>query len=198
MASSATARRPAAPTPVPVDVAGLASGVSAIAAGRHTCALTSGGGVKCWGSNGYGRLGNGTTSNSIIPVDVAGLTSGVSAITAGDRHTCALTSVGGVKCWGWNQWGQLGNGTTTDSNIPVDVAGLASGVSAIATGGIHTCALTSGGGVKCWGFTGSGQLGNGTTTSSRTPVDVSGLASAVTRIKPDMIARVLTDDLLVR
>ena len=173
----------------PVDVSGLASGVSAIAAGYyHTCALTSGGGVKCWGSN----------TGSLTPVDVSGLTSGVSAIAAGYYYTCALTSGGGVKCWGNNGYGQLGNGTTTDSSVPVDVSGLASGVSAIATGGIHTCALTSGGGVKCWGFNGSGQLGNGTTTSSRTPVDVSGLASAVTRIKPDMIARVLTDDLLVR
>jgi alpha-tubulin suppressor-like RCC1 family protein len=168
------------PVPVPVDVSGLGSGVAAIAAGSHTCALTSGGGVKCWGWNRQGQLGNGTTTNSSTPVDVSGLASGVAAIAAGAYHTCALTSGGGVKCWGID--GLLGNGLTTGSTVPVEVSGLAGGVTAIAAGSLHTCALTSGGGVKCWGSNTYGKLGDGTTTKSTVPVDVSGPMSGVTAI----------------
>lgn len=167
----------------PQDVVGLMTRVTAIAAGeRHTCALTTSGGVKCWGQNHDGQLGDGTRKDKVTPIDVTGLTSGVTAITAGWRHTCALASAGGMKCWGNNHDGQLGNGTENDSLTPVDVAGLTSGVTAIAARWRHTCALTSGGGVKCWGNNHDGQVGDGTRTERHRPVDVAGLTSGVKAI----------------
>ncbi|HRJ40908.1 MAG TPA: hypothetical protein PL105_03465 [Caldilineaceae bacterium] len=169
----------------PVDVVGLSSGVAAITSGVHTCALTTAGGVKCWGYNYSGHVGDGTTETRITPVDVIGLSSGVVAIASHWQHTCALTTAGAVKCWGHNKYGGLGDGTTEDRRTPVDVIGLGNGVAAIATGVGHTCALTTGGGVKCWGFNWFGSLGNGTWGNdniSTTPVDVIGLSSGVAAI----------------
>ena len=159
----------------PVDVSALSSGVTQIAAGFfHTCALLSTGGVKCWGSNNYGQIGNGLVeATRPTPVDVPSLSFGVAQITAGYNHTCALLSTGGVKCWGRNDSGQIGDGTSgTDRLSPVDVLGLASGVSAITAGMSHTCALLDTGRVKCWGYNAYGQIGDGTTSTRLTPVDV--------------------------
>jgi alpha-tubulin suppressor-like RCC1 family protein len=167
----------------PQDVAGLASGVVAITAGvAHSCALVTGGGVKCWGENGGGQLGDGTTTGRSVPGDVTGLASGVAGISAGDRHTCVLTTGGGVKCWGKNDVGQLGDGTTTDRFTPGDVPGLTSGIVAIAAGWKHTCAITTGGGAKCWGDNVGDQLGIGSAINTYTPLDVTGLTSGVAAI----------------
>jgi alpha-tubulin suppressor-like RCC1 family protein len=161
----------------PVDVFGL-SGVTAITVGStHNCALTSSRGVKCWGQNDNGQLGDGTTGNRLTPVDVVGL-SAVTAIAAGTAHNCALTSTGGVKCWGLNDNGQLGDGTTGNRLTPVDVLSVSGGVTAIAAGAFHSCALTSTGGVKCWGVNSSGELGDGTTTNRTRPVSVIGFGAA--------------------
>jgi len=168
---------------MPVDVVELTSGVDSVSSGnRHTCAVTTSGGVKCWGNNDYGQLGDGTTTDSYIPVDVVGLTSGIASVSSGVDHTCAVTTSGGVKCWGSNFIGKLGDGTSTDSYMPVDVVGLTSGVASISSVGNHTCAVTTSGGVKCWGDDYYGQLGDGTTTDSYTPVDVEGLTSGIASI----------------
>jgi len=167
----------------PVNVSGMSSGVVAISAGQsHTCALTSSGAAKCWGDGGKGQLGNGIASASLTPVDVSGLSSGVVAISVGLDHTCALTSSGAAKCWGFGLFSVLGNGGTGNALTPVDVSGLSSGMVAISAGEAHTCALTSSGAAKCWGTGMSGQLGNGGTNNALTPVDVSGMSSGVVAI----------------
>ena len=167
----------------PMRVNGLKRGVAAIAAGeQHTCALTTTGSVKCWGSNRDGQIGDGTTTRRPKPTDAKGLTKGVAAIAAGHFHTCALTTAGAVKCWGTNKDGQIGDGTTTKRPKPTNVKGLTKGVAAIAAGWTHTCAVTTAGGVKCWGVNEAGQIGDGTTTKRLEPTDVKGLTSGVTAI----------------
>lgn len=166
----------------PVALPGLGSAVAVSIGDFHSCALTTAGGVKCWGRNDDGQLGDGTVLDRASPVDVAGLDSGVTAISAGSTHTCAITATGGVMCWGANPDGRLGDGTVLDRAAPVDVAGLDSGVIAIAAGNDHTCALTAAGGVKCWGANYDGRLGDGATANRTTPIDVSGLDSGVTAI----------------
>jgi alpha-tubulin suppressor-like RCC1 family protein len=150
----------------PVQVSGLRSGVAEVSAGAfHTCALLTDGRVKCWGSNEGGSLGDGTEIDRKTPVFVRGL-SGVQAVSVGGLHTCALLESGGVKCWGSNSYGELGDGTKKDRKTPVAVRGLSSGVQQIAAGGGHTCALLSGGGIRCWGSNRYGQLGNGRHTNN--------------------------------
>jgi alpha-tubulin suppressor-like RCC1 family protein len=168
---------------IPVDMPGLSSGVVAISEGGvFSCAITSAGAAMCWGRNSDGELGNGTTKDSYgIPVGVSGLSSGVVAIAAGSSHACAITSIGGVKCWGANVQGQLGNNSTKSSSVPVDVFGLSSGVSAIAAGVNHTCAITSAGAAKCWGSNYYGEVGN-PASDGMVPADVVGLSSGVVSI----------------
>ena len=233
---------------VPVKIPGL-SGATAVSANlTSVCAIEGGGGVKCWGGDGAGQLGDnhgprttcgGGTSCATTPVQVAGLTSGVTAISSSQNSVCAVAS-GGMQCWGDDTYGQLGNGApnlsgvfspapvtglasgvtgtsllvfsscgiaggavqcwgrgvqpeahggppptcyqdTTCSPVPEPQAGLASGVTAMVGGTQGGCAIVSGG-AQCWGSNQYGELGNGTTTSSLTPVPVSGLGSGVSAV----------------
>ncbi len=163
----------------PVQVSDLTD-VDAVAGGwAHSLALTSDGTVRAWGDNSDGELGDGTNTDRKTPVQVSGLTD-VAAIAGGGYHSLAVKSDGGattVWAWGYNHFGQLGDGTNTDRKTPVQVSGL-TGVDVIAGGGYHSLAVKSDGGtttVWAWGDNEYGQLGNGTTTASTTPVQVSGL-----------------------
>jgi alpha-tubulin suppressor-like RCC1 family protein len=147
----------------------------------HTCAVAGPAGtVHCWGANGSGQLGDGTTSQRNAPTPVPGL-SAVTAITAHGMwfgsHTCALVGDGTAHCWGANFSGQLGDGTTTQRTTPTPVSGL-SGATALSAGATHSCALLGDGTARCWGDNGSGQLGDGTPNQRTTPTPVSGVSSA--------------------
>ena len=140
-------------SPIPVQVTGLTSGVIAIASnGARVFAITSGGGVSCWG---LGPLGDGTKASSNVPVPIPGL-SGVRAITVG-AMACALTNAGEVSCWGIDQ---LTIGAVSFLS-PTAVPGFPSVVAQVAAGADQVCVLTTAGGVMCWAGNHQGDLGNG-------------------------------------
>jgi alpha-tubulin suppressor-like RCC1 family protein len=148
----------------------------------HTCALLNNGSVKCWGDNTSSQLGDGTTADRLQPVDVQRL-SGVKEISARSGfHTCVLMESGAVKCWGFNGFGQLGDGSFTQRSSPTDVIGLSSGVVSVSAGGYHTCALLSSGTVKCWGKNQLGELANGNNSNATKPTSVVGIGAAVRAI----------------
>lgn len=172
----------------PVTIPGL-SGVKSLAVGQNFfCALTTAGGVKCWGRGTSGQMGDGVREDSTTPIDVTGLQSGVVSIVAGDFHACALKSSGAMMCWGNDAWGQLGinfNHGLQHPSVPYPVTptGMGSGVTKIAAGQFHTCAI-KGGGLWCWGSNEFGQVGTGTNVGKDywLPVQVSGLASGVSSV----------------
>ena len=169
------------PEPVKNLVNAVAIGVGKGLGGvNHTCALLADGSVRCWGDNASGQIGDGTTTRKLTQSTVAGGGGSVTArdIATGNSHTCAVRANSTVACWGLNNAGQLGDGTTTNSLTPKAVPGLVN-VVAIAAGAGHTCALFAAGSVSCWGANLLGQLGNNSNTDSRIPVPVTGLANAV-------------------
>jgi alpha-tubulin suppressor-like RCC1 family protein len=118
--------------------------------------------VRCWGNNGWGQVGNGTMgSDQLTPVAVTGL-SNVVQIAGGLHHYCARRQNGSVACWGSNNYGQIGTGSTspTEVTLATDVIDLTSVVQ-IVNGESHSCARRSGGTVWCWGSNEFGQMGDG-------------------------------------
>ncbi len=149
--------------------------LSVSAGALHTCAVRSNGTIVCWGNNTLGQLGNGSSVfSSSVPVVVSGITT-ATAVFSGTNHSCARLSSGAVQCWGGNSYGQLGNGSSADSNIPVSVTGITTATTLALSD--HSCAVLSNGTVQCWGWNLMGQLGDGSQTNRNTPVTVTGLSS---------------------
>ncbi|PXY71802.1 MAG: hypothetical protein CXX80_11975 [Methanobacteriota archaeon] len=166
----------------PTLTSSLGVGRTAVAissGGSHTCALLDSGELSCWGLGGSGQLGNGGTSQQNSPTLTSSLGTGRTAvaISTGGFHTCAILDNGEVSCWGWNSYGQLGNGGTSQRNMPTLTSSLGVGrvAAALSLGGIHSCAILDNGSVSCWGLGDDGALGNGGTSDNNTPTPTSSL-----------------------
>ena len=163
----------------PTRLSSPESGAVAVVTGvEHACVLMQDGSVRCWGSNDYGQLGDGSTDLSTTPVVVQNLGGQAQAVRVGDDFSCALLTNGSVRCWGRNNHGQLGVGSTDDSRLPATVI-LPAAAQAIGAGGQHACAVLTSGDVYCWGENASGQIGDGGQQDRLTPVRVNLSGSAV-------------------
>lgn len=170
--------------PTPTLVAGLANNPIQLAlAGSHSCALMSGGNIKCWGGNSYGQLGNGSGAPSYTPVTVSNINGTATFLSANESHSCAVLTNGKIKCWGSNTLGELGMGGTQPaySGTPVLVS-LITNATQVSTMSHGTCALLTNGTVKCWGSNNLGQLGavstNPSNLYSTVPIQVASLTTA--------------------
>ncbi len=189
----------------PVAVSGLSGAVAVSAGAYHTCAVTASGRVQCWGYNAFGELGNGSTATATTPrtvgaeVKLMGFSffvpeQNVVDVDAGAWSTCARNTSGVVRCWGRNNAGQLGDGTTTQRNSPVSVASIDDAVD-ISAGDRHACAVLGTTKMKCWGANNYGQLGDMSTTNRLTPVPAIVIEVFSTKIALSGVQRVSAGDM---
>ena len=163
----------------PVQVSGITGATLVFTGANHACALLSAGSVYCWGLNDNGQLGDNTTTARSTPVQVhgvgnVGMLTGVASLNAGRFHTCVVLTTGHVDCWGYNNYGQVGDNTTTDRLTPVEAGGITTATD-VTGGAYHTCVRLADGTGRCWGRNDQGQLGDGTTTQRMSPVAIVGV-----------------------
>jgi alpha-tubulin suppressor-like RCC1 family protein len=163
---------------IPTDVIGINNAIAISAGKNYSLALLSDGTIKAWGLNDYGQLGNGTTINSIIPISVSSINNAILISASLEGHSLALLSDGTIKSWGKNDYGQLGNNTTTQQNSPVNVLNITNAIK-ISAGKNSSFAILNNGTVKSWGRNNEHQLGDGTTTQSNIPVSVLNINNAL-------------------
>lgn len=155
----------------PVLVSGIADATAVTVGENYACALLSGGQIDCWG----GETGHAGLGGSPTPVVVGVTGPAISVSAAHIVHTCAAMTSGGVECWGAGPFGQLGNDSIENSWTPSMVRGLPSAAISAGGGSFYTCALLANGEIDCWGSNSRGDLGDGTTEESLTPVKVLGI-----------------------
>jgi len=173
-----------APSSTAIDLGTGRTAVAVAAGDDHTCAILDNGDLKCWGRDSNGQLGDGgSNTNTNAPSSTAidlGTGRTAVAVSAGEEHTCAILDNGDMKCWGRNNYGQLGDGSNVNTNAPSSTAiNLGTGRTAVAVsvGEEHTCAILDNGDLKCWGRDSQGQLGDGgsnthTNAPSSTPINL--------------------------
>jgi alpha-tubulin suppressor-like RCC1 family protein len=159
---------PKAMTSLPLSP-GISSIVDMGLGDTHTCALRADGKVLCWGNNGFGQLGDGTMVEQLAPVEVMGVSDGLELAVAKDEATCVRRSNGQVSCWGRNDRGVVGDGSSHNQLVPQAIPGL-SGVAQLAAGVEHACAILDDQTVRCWGINNQGALGDGTNFNRFRPV----------------------------
>jgi len=157
-------------------------GAQTVASGTDFGCAVVDGGVRCWGTNLDGRLGNPIFGDVSTATDVAtlepGTNAGVTAVATGFNFACAIAN-GALKCWGDNSFGQLGDGTTTSRSSPI--IAISAGVTSVSLGAAHACAVVNGG-AKCWGYNSLGELGTGDVSDRKVPTPVFGLSASVTQV----------------
>lgn len=158
------------PRDKPTQVKNLDKNVKRVITGYYqACAIIGDGRLKCWGYNGNGEIGTGNTGGGYLtPQQVVGMESGVTNVDPDYLFTCAVKN-GRAKCWGYNEYNELGNGGTDDRDVPTQVSGLTKNVVDVDTGYYHACALLKSGAEKCWGWNGEGEVGNNDTVNDQIP-----------------------------
>jgi alpha-tubulin suppressor-like RCC1 family protein len=159
---------------VPLRLGGTMTLVSVSVGNDYGCGVDADGAAYCWGVNDEGVLGSESNKESItdealVPARVAGGLRFASISAGLGLHACGLTATGEAYCWGWNEDGQLGNGTKTSSKVPVAVTGGLRFAS-ISVGHFHTCGVSVDGAIYCWGATEMGGMGTGSSSGSTKPV----------------------------
>ena len=134
----------------------------------HTCAISTGKSLYCWGGNFRGQLGDGTISARLSPKKI-GASGGWASVSAGKYHTCAISTGKSLYCWGYNDYGQVGDGTDGTDRPSRTKIGASGGWANVAAGDYHTCAISTGKSLYCWGLNSFGQIGDGTDDTRLTP-----------------------------
>ncbi len=168
---------------LPIQTVAAGTSIKGVTVGyEHTCAWSTDGSLSCWGWNADGQLGDATQVSKSLPVKITVLGSTVADAASHFKHTCARKSDGTLWCWGFNQYGQIGDGTALQRLAPVQVSSLGAAATQVVAGFYHTCALKTDGTLWCWGRNHVGQLGDGTTVDNYLPVHVSSLGNSVIQI----------------
>ena len=154
-------------SPKQIGSSGVWASVSA--AGTHTCAVTTGKSLYCWGWNARGQIGDGTTGTDRYSPRKIGSTGVWASVAGGGLHTCAITTGKSLYCWGFNQYGQIGDGTTGTNRPSPRKIGASGAWASVTAGYLHTCAVTTGKSLYCWGDNSEGQVGDGTTSTRSSP-----------------------------